>query len=325
MKFDAVRMSLLVAVLSFTGCDDIGEPPDYAYDASQSPSMGASDGGGLPVGSGVLDGAAPSDAGSSPVEAAVPTIDASGSGNPGDAALADASWPDASTDSAAPTGDAALGGYSPCPSNGDPCKILPLGDSITDGFGYAGGYRVALFARAQAAMQRITFVGSLQNGPSTVAGASFPRNHQGHPGWTIDRVASLVPRPALESAPDIVLLMAGTNDVNFSSDLANAPNRLGAMIDAISAANERALIVVAQLTPLEESFFNPGAGASVETFNRALPAVVESRVAMGKHVMLVDMHTGFPDGGLGDGVHPNQQGYEWMANVWYAAIAGVLR
>ncbi len=28
---------------------------------------------------------------------------------------------------------------------------------------------------------------------------------------------------------------------------------------------------------------------------------------------------------LGDGVHPNQQGYAFMADVWYAAIEDVLQ
>jgi lysophospholipase L1-like esterase len=41
-------------------------------------------------------------------------------------------------------------------------------------------------------------------------------------------------------------------------------------------------------------------------------------------VLLVDMFTGFPQSELGDGVHPNQQGYERMAGVWYEAIRDVL-
>src|SRR5947207_492514 len=68
---------------------------------------------------------------------------------------------------------------SPCPSDGEPCRILPLGDSLTWGLGYEGGYRVALFQRASAAGKRITFVGSLQNGPPSVGGQPFPRHNQG--------------------------------------------------------------------------------------------------------------------------------------------------
>jgi lysophospholipase L1-like esterase len=209
-------------------------------------------------------------------------------------------------------------GYAACPSDA-PCKILPLGDSITYGLGYAGGYRVELFHKARADMKRVTFVGSLQNGPTMVDGAMFPRNNEGHSGWTIDQVAGLVPKPALNDAPHIVLLMAGTNDINLNTDLPNAPKRLGALIDKLIAANADALIVVAQITPLSRT------SSALTTYNKALPEQVAMRASAGKHVLLVDMNTGFPDGGIGDGVHPNQKGYDWMAGVWYQAIASSLR
>lgn len=81
-------------------------------------------------------------------------------------------------------GTGGAGGYTPCPTTGEPCKILPLGDSITDGIGVqgGGGYRIELFRKARAAGKNITFVGSLVNGPSMVDGAAFPRNHEGHSG-----------------------------------------------------------------------------------------------------------------------------------------------
>jgi len=215
--------------------------------------------------------------------------------------------------------DAAVTSESPCPSNGDPCKVLPLGDSITFGIGYAGGYRVELFKRATLANQKLTFVGSVQNGPSMVESKAFPRRNEGHSGWTIEQIAGLVPMPALQDGADIVLLMAGTNDVNLRRDLANAPKRLGSLIDALAKADDHMLIVVAQLTPLSSN------SAAIEAYNRALPALVQERAAQGKHVLLVDMNSGFPANALGDGVHPNQKGYEWMAGVWYEAIKGALR
>src|SRR5690242_3639035 len=55
--------------------------------------------------------------------------------------------------------DAPSAGYQPCRSN--PCKILPLGDSITFGVDDEpnGGYRGPLFADIVAAGQKITFTG----------------------------------------------------------------------------------------------------------------------------------------------------------------------
>jgi len=209
--------------------------------------------------------------------------------------------------------------FSPCPM-GEPCKILPFGDSITFGIGYAGGYRVELFRTAHAAGKQITFLGSLSNGPAMVDGVTFPKQNEGHSGWTIDQMLPLIPMPALNGGPPhIILVMIGTNDIARRQDLANAPKRLGALLDKLITAAPDALIVVAKLTPLSSS------AAGVMTYNDAIPALVNERVAAGKHVKLVDQFTGFPLSQLGDGVHPNQMGYERMAGVWYEAIGSSLR
>ncbi|WP_438021106.1 SGNH/GDSL hydrolase family protein [Sorangium sp. So ce315] len=218
-------------------------------------------------------------------------------------------------------GRGGAGGFTPCPTNGEPCRILPIGDSITDGVGVTGGggYRIELFKKARAAGQKITFVGSLVNGPTMVDGAAFPRNHEGHSGWRINQIAGLVPTPAFDADPHIVLLMAGTNDVIQNDNLATAPQRLGALLDKVFVAAPDALVVVARLIPVTFS------DAAVVTYNNALGPIVEARASAGKHVVLVDMHTGFPASELPDGVHPNAAGFARMANVWYTAIGDLLR
>jgi lysophospholipase L1-like esterase len=211
-------------------------------------------------------------------------------------------------------------GYRPCPSNGDACAILPIGDSITDGYNVPGGYRIELFRSAHAAGHNITFTGSLTNGPATVDGVAFPIRHEGHSGWRIDMISGQVPAPALSIRPHIVLLMAGTNDVIQNSDLDQAPARLGTLIDALVTGAPDALIVVAQLTPLGD----PTQETNVVAYNDALPAIVAARVAAGNHVVLVDMHTGFPVSELADMIHPTTAGYARMAGVWYATVAPLL-
>lgn len=207
-------------------------------------------------------------------------------------------------------------GFEPCPASGV-CKIMPLGDSITDGTGFAGGYRVELFAKAVADQKSITFVGSLSNGPNTVSGVTFPKSHEGHFGWTIKQVDDLIPDPALNPAPHIVLLHLGTNDINTST-LSGAPERLGSLIDQIITKLPSALIVVAKIIP------EPSKASDITTFNNAIPQIVQTRANAGKHVILVDQFTGFPSSELGDGVHPNQAGYTRMAGVWYTAVKGYL-
>jgi lysophospholipase L1-like esterase len=209
--------------------------------------------------------------------------------------------------------------YSPCPTGGMPCKILPLGDSITYGLGTAdnSAYRVDLFQKAVAAGQHITYVGSLMAGPTMVDGMPFPRNNEGHSGWTIDQVAGLIPTPALTDMPDIILLLIGTNDMYMGSP-GTAPQRLASLLDKILAVSDHPLLVVAQITPLASG------NSAVMTYNAAIPPLVQMRAMAGKHVALVDMFTGFSTTMLADGVHPNAQGNAKMADVWYAAIKDVL-
>lgn len=221
------------------------------------------------------------------------------------------------------------GSFEPCPASGA-CKILPLGDSITWGVNYDGGYRVKLFANTLTDKKNITYVGKLSNGPATVSGVTFPKNNEGHSGWTIQQIDDIVTgkstdanytgkKMMVEQAPNIVLLHAGTNDTSRSPT--GMTDRLGTLIDHIVADGPNALLVVTTIIPIKQGSY----GTVGETFNNAIPAVVQKRIDAGKHVVLVDMFKSFPSAGLsGDGVHPNQQGYDWMAGVWYDAIKGYL-
>src|SRR5690349_11031980 len=111
------------------------------------------------------------------------------------------------------------GGFNPCKAS--PCVILPLGDSITHGYSSTddAGYRSALFKLIVAANQNVTFIGSLTNGPTTVSGKTFPRNHEGHDGFTVTQITGLVPpAKSFSTTPHIVLLHAGTNDMTMNAD-----------------------------------------------------------------------------------------------------------
>jgi hypothetical protein len=217
-------------------------------------------------------------------------------------------------------GTTSTGDYHPCPATGD-CKILPLGDSITWGIQYDGAYRVELFTKAVADSKKITFTGSLSNGPSTVSGQPFPKANEGHSGWTIDQDAGLIPSPALMTIPNIVLLHIGTNDIYASSGQSTMPDRLGKLVDKLIAGAPDALIVVAKITPLSNSSWN----ATIKTYNDAIPGVIKTRADAGKHVIGADMNTGFTSGMLSsDGVHPNQSGYDFMGDQFYSVIKSYL-
>jgi lysophospholipase L1-like esterase len=258
-----------------------------------------------------------------------------GSSNKGGAGGAGGSALGGASGIAGAAGSGGAASYSPCPPVGQPCKVLPFGDSITDGFNVPGGYRMELFRSARTASKSLTFVGSLVNGPTQVDDVTFPRNHEGHSGFTIDNepqasrsgISPLANGVMTSYEPHIVLLMIGTNDVNVNAGLGTANLRLGALMDRILAADANVLLAVAQITPTRVDNLN----TRVQNYNATIPALVATRANAGKHVILVDMYGAFTRDGnykttlLADDLHPSTAGYQRIAQTWYQALSGYLR
>jgi lysophospholipase L1-like esterase len=223
-------------------------------------------------------------------------------------------------------------GYNPCPTNGSACKIMPFGDSITDGYGVPGGYRIELFTLAHQAGKKITFVGSSTNGPATVDGVAFPQHHEGHSGYTIDPTPSrsgispLVATVMPQNTPHIITLMIGTNDAIDNYQMSAAPTRLGTLIDSIFTQLPDVLLVVAQIVPSQDDALN----GRIQTYNAAIPAVVKTRADAGRHILLVDMYPVLANTAtykttlLADTWHPNSAGYALMGQAWYDVLESFL-
>jgi len=225
-------------------------------------------------------------------------------------------------------GGGGAAGYNPCPTTaGTACNVLPLGDSITEGCCTApmGGYRIELFRQALANRKNVTFVGSLTNGPDKVENVSFPKKHEGHGGWTISQIDGVVPSPALNTLPHIVLLMIGTNDLNGTME-ANASTRLGTLIDGITSAAPQALVVVAGIIPSRSDSLNQ----KVMSYNSSMRTLISTRAAAGKHVAFIDQYATFSQNAnyrtalMADNLHPNDAGYVALGKAFYSAISAFL-
>lgn len=203
-----------------------------------------------------------------------------------------------------------VAGTASAESNGG-VRVMPLGDSITDGLNVPGGYRIGLWQRLVAGGYRVDFVGSQFNGPANLG----DHDHQGHSGWTIAQIDANVVNWLRATTPRTVLLHIGTNDMIGSS--AGAPQRLSTLLDRIASTAPGTIVFVATIIPLS---FND---AAVRTFNAAIPGIVQSKVNAGQRVHLVDMYSALTTADLADGVHPNAGGYDKMAAVWYNALRSV--
>ena len=218
---------------------------------------------------------------------------------------------------------------------GGAIRIDPLGDSITAGYPGDGsaavywvGYRRKLFNDLTALYSTtpfgINFVGSVTTGAS----ASPPLadlDNEGHPGWCDDNspycnvssganIADSVSGFLDLNPPDIILLHIGTNEFSTSSAGVNT------ILDNISIwaqAHYPVTVFVARIIPAVDGTMN------VDSFNNNVAAIATDRPA--ETVYLVDQQStlqlpGQPNTAdpslMGDNLHPNQTGYDLMADTW---------
>jgi hypothetical protein len=221
-------------------------------------------------------------------------------------------------------------------------RIMPLGDSITAGIASGTspasanriGYRKDLYdslTTLSAGKYGIDFVGSQSDGSNFL----FDTNHEGHPGWCDDNspfctvssganIAASVTGFLISNPPDIVLLHIGTNEFNVDN---SGVDSILTSISAWALANYPVTVFVARIIPTANGTLD------VSTFNTNVAVIATDRPAV--KVYHVDQQgtlqiPGQPNTAdstlMTDNLHPNQTGYDKMADKWKAdlIILGVL-
>jgi autotransporter-associated beta strand protein len=234
-------------------------------------------------------------------------------------------------------------------------KIMPLGDSITYGGGNPAtnaGYRGYLHPLLAPIAPGFQFIGvsngnaanlpttpldqTHHNGYSSYASLHLTNNLDGLDTEVLTRYNSS-PQGGYwlvggndtgrdPAYPDVILLQVGANDIAWGNNqfnpqisTANYQANLTSLLNKLTTLRPDARVIVAKITPWSAQ------AANVTTVNNAVVTVVANFQAQGKHVGSVDLHTGFPAGGMSpDGVHPNDTGYAWMAGQWRDAIVATV-
>lgn len=218
-------------------------------------------------------------------------------------------------------------------------EILPLGDSITDGWTVAGGYRAQLYSLLSNAGDSFNFVGSSTNNSTAALTAAGQQHHEGHSGYRIDQIdgnlTGLVSSDPVDDTsngghwfdgghdtghaaiyPDLILLHIGTNDADQGLSAAQMQSSLQSLLTTIRSNRPNAKVIVASLIPRTD---NPNVEAVQVQYNNAVPGIVG---AQGPNFHFVDMHSVIQASDLADGIHPNQGGYDKMAVAWANALHG---
>ncbi|SPO04539.1 uncharacterized protein DNG_07224 [Cephalotrichum gorgonifer] len=108
-------------------------------------------------------------------------------------------------------------------------RIQTLGDSITkgskssDGAGYRSRLRNKLTTNSDIS---VDMVGSLQDGHMA------DNNHEGHSGEFLAEIANYW-QLSIKARPNVVLVHAGSNNMDYGRDIALAPYYMESIIDGI--------------------------------------------------------------------------------------------
>jgi VCBS repeat-containing protein len=212
-------------------------------------------------------------------------------------------------------------------------RIMPLGDSITDGDTNGGppvpqrvGYRKPLKDALTAAGYLTDFVGTQNSGSSLF---SDPE-HEGYGGFTADElnngkgtVPNLTTRlNDTRGQPDVVLLHVGTNDLSAGGDQSNQWPDIETILTTIDnweSSNWPVTVVVARIIKRNES------ESETNTFNNnVINLVVNPRLSGSDRIIWVDQESALTPFTVdyADNLHPSTNGYQKMADVWLFPLAG---
>ena len=206
-------------------------------------------------------------------------------------------------------------------------KVMPLGDSITEGFQGHASYRFWLWKHLELNGYDVDFVGSrtgvLTPGAPNEQGpplyTDFDQGHEGHSGWRTDQVLDKIDEWAPQFAPDVVLLHLGTNDMLQSHTVQETIDRLGQIIDTIRVSRPNVKIAFAKIIPSRVLNNN------IIALNNQIPALAAAKNTPQSPVVLVDQFTGydaFADNY--DEYHPNPRGERKMTAKWLPAVTNLL-
>ena len=196
-------------------------------------------------------------------------------------------------------------------------RIMPVGDSITEGGSSFSNWRYPLWEKLRTAGYIIEYVGSRKS-PSRIGDLC----HEGYGGKNSAFLAATVPANFRKHPADIVLLHAGHNHFADQKPVPGIVSDTEKMIEAFRKVNPEVVVLLAQPIPsgkLPKYSYIPDLHAAL--------ARLAARIDTARsRVIIVPMGDGFDPATdtVADLVHPNARGAEKMADHWFAALVKVM-
>jgi len=208
-------------------------------------------------------------------------------------------------------------------------RIMPLGDSITQGEGsgiadedYQVAYRKSLWDLLNDDGYDVDFVGSQDTGSAVFDDSQ----HEGLGGRRADEIRDNIYNWLVTNPADIILLHIGRNDITIQQqDPIEIVSEVSQVLDEIDRyeSNLSANITVILALIINRLGYNCFNASTTTTFNDDLYDMAQDRIDSGDRIEIIDMECGAgidyreqPDGDMYSGSHPVETGYEKMADLW---------
>ena len=206
-------------------------------------------------------------------------------------------------------------------------RIMPVGDSITEGAPTFTIYRPGLFDKLTTAGYHFQFVGSRSSTyASPVTGTTVTLRHEGIGGTDAELAATNMASRLAANPADILLIHSGHNhdaaENGGAGPIAGIVNAHRSMITTARAANPKMIILMCKVITagkLPKYSYIPD-------LNIQLGALAAELNTPASPVIIVDQADGFvwQTDTISDLVHPNENGAAKMATKWFVALQPLL-
>jgi hypothetical protein len=197
-------------------------------------------------------------------------------------------------------------------------RVMPIGDSITIGFGFSGGYRKSLYFTLRKFGYDIEFIGNSTENISRSIGMDVDR-HEGHGYWGINNFLEFS-REIFDNVddPDVILLMVGTEDMRNDALSIDAINRFDDLITHISRMRPHSHLIVSNLLPVK---WNSAINKRIDQdFNAHVPSIVTKHQQAGLKISFVDIAANIGTSSLKNYKHPTRRGYRLIGKSFANSI-----
>jgi lysophospholipase L1-like esterase len=220
----------------------------------------------------------------------------------------------------------------PGPPDGE-IRIMPVGDSLTQGSSGDHTWRYRLWSHLERSGVDAAFVGPHDDmhdldgdgGDQSYADPDFDTGHAARWGATSEELASDLSEIAAEYEPHYLLLLAGMEDILGGGGADHALEGVGEMISTVRVVRGEARFVVGELPPVDGTGDDGRVNGEIERFNMGVVDLAQQLTSSGSPVIVAQVARDYaPAFDNWDEAHPNARGEVKIAAAFADALADPL-